>query len=81
MIILIIIIIIIIIMNSRISVSSSIYLLIHPIPSYNDKVMLPKPTQYIDKEGVEDGQAVAQEVRVVVWQREGCWFDPRAPPS
>jgi len=25
--------------------------------------------------------AVAQEVRVVVWQQEGRWFDPRAPPS
>jgi len=25
--------------------------------------------------------AVAQEVRAVVWQQEGCWFDPRAPPS
>jgi len=24
---------------------------------------------------------VAQEVRVVVWQQEGCWFDPRTPPS
>jgi len=24
--------------------------------------------------------AVAQEVRAVVWQQEGCWFDPRAPP-
>jgi len=24
--------------------------------------------------------AVAQEVRGVVWQQEGCWFDPRAPP-
>jgi len=21
-----------------------------------------------------------QEVRAVVWQQEGCWFDPRAPP-
>jgi len=19
-------------------------------------------------------------IRAVVWQREGCWFDPRAPP-
>jgi len=26
------------------------------------------------------GAAVAQEVRAVVWQKEGCWFDPRAPP-
>jgi len=25
--------------------------------------------------------AVAQEVRAVVWQLEGCWFDPRALPS
>jgi len=24
--------------------------------------------------------AVAQEVRAGVWQQEGCWFDPRAPP-
>jgi len=24
--------------------------------------------------------SVAQEVRAVVWQLEGCWFDPRAPP-
>jgi len=27
------------------------------------------------------GAAVAQEVRAVVWQQEGCWLDPRAPPS
>jgi len=27
------------------------------------------------------GTAVAQEVRAVVWQQEGCWFNPRAPPS
>jgi len=26
------------------------------------------------------GAAVAQEVRAVVWQQEGCWFDPRALP-
>jgi len=26
------------------------------------------------------GRALAQEVRVVVCQQEGCWFDPRAPP-
>jgi len=25
-------------------------------------------------------KSVAQEVRAVVWQQEGCWFDPRAPP-
>jgi len=24
--------------------------------------------------------AVAQEVEPDVWQQEGCWFDPRAPP-
>jgi len=24
------------------------------------------------------GAAVAQEVIAVVWQQEGCWFDPRA---
>jgi len=27
------------------------------------------------------GAAVAQEVRAVVWQQEGCWLDPRAPSS
>jgi len=25
--------------------------------------------------------AVVHEVRAVVWQQEGCWFDPRAPPG
>jgi len=24
---------------------------------------------------------IAQEVRAVVWQQEGCWFDPQALPS
>jgi len=24
--------------------------------------------------------AGAQDLRAVVWQQEGCWFDPRAPP-
>jgi len=27
------------------------------------------------------GVAVAREVSVVVWQQEGCWFDPQDPPS
>jgi len=28
-----------------------------------------------------EGLAVAQEVRSLVWQQEGCWFDPWVPPS
>jgi len=31
--------------------------------------------------GCGSQKPVAQEVRVVVWQREGCWFNPRAPPN
>jgi len=40
---------------------------------------------YKDKEGTSPlvfsltrGAPVAQER---IWQQEGCWFDPRAPPS